>query len=505
MFTPAMLAPRIRTISGDVIIRAYKAAGLCDPDKPGQELSFPRPMHRDELDKGSVIPISPPYGTTFEQVVKVRAKIASGLDVKLSQVYLREDEDSERCHELYVADRDPLAEPAGRTPLLDCKQRSIWDDMPFGLDQFGRVVAFCLMWTSFLVGAQPRKGKTFSARLFALWAALDPYVKILIADGKSSTDWTMFKRIAHRFIQGTRPSRDGDPIERLLAMLDEIIRHIDDVNEFLATLDITECPLGKITEELSRKYEVCRVWLLVMEEWQVYFELDDQDTNKLIAAKLADIKARGPSAGVIMVSSTQKPSGIGAGDVNRLATRFRDNHDGRFALRCGSRDVSNAVLGNEAYSEGYDASKLPLGKRYKGVGILYALFDESPTVRTYLADGEDATVIVDAGWAFRERLGLLTGDAAFEDFGVAPRDVLADVLSVWGDEDRLRWEELAERLAGRYPERWDGVTGDVISAELRGPRYRIPRVQVKRGNTNRWGCRRLDVAAAAQRQAGVAA
>jgi hypothetical protein len=30
-------------------------------------------------------------------------------------------------------------------------------------------------------------------------------------------------------------------------------------------------------------------------------------------------------------------------------------------------------------------------------------------------------------------------------------------------------------------------------------------VQVKRGNTNRWGCRRLDVAAAAQRQAGVAA
>ena len=32
------------------------------------------------------------------------------------------------------------------------------------------------MWISILVGAQPRKGKTFSARLLALFAALDPYV-----------------------------------------------------------------------------------------------------------------------------------------------------------------------------------------------------------------------------------------------------------------------------------------------------------------------------------------
>ncbi len=501
IFTPAMLAPRVRTISGDIIIRAYMVAGLCNPEKAGQELSFPRPMRRDELDRGSIIPINLPYGTTYEDAIKKRLSIASGLDVKLSQVYLRESDDSEREHELYVADKDPLAEPAGRTPLLDCKQRSIWDDMPFGLDQFGREVLVNLMWTSFLIGAQPRKGKTFSARLFALWAALDPYVRILMADGKSSTDWTPFKKIAHRFVQGTRPTRDGDPIERLLSMLDEVIRHIDDVNEFLATLDITECPEGKITPELSRKYEVCRIWLLVMEEWQVYFELDDQEINKLIAGKLADIKARGPSAGVIMVSSTQKPSGIGAGDVARLATRFRDNHDGRFALRCGSRDVSMAVLGSESYSDGYDASKLPLGKRYRGVGILYALFDESPTVRTYLADGEDATVIVDAGWAFRERAGLLTGDAAFEDFGVAPRDVLADVLSVFGDDDRLQWAELAERLAGRYPQRWDGVTGDVISAELRGPKYRIKPCQVKRGSANKWGCRRQDIAAR-QRQDG---
>ena len=51
--------------------------------------------------------------------------------------------------------------------------------MPFGLDQFGRKVAFCLMWISLLIGAQPRRGKTFAARLIALFAALDPFVDII--------------------------------------------------------------------------------------------------------------------------------------------------------------------------------------------------------------------------------------------------------------------------------------------------------------------------------------
>ena len=55
-----------------------------------------------------------------------------------------------------MLDTDPLAEPAGRTPLLDCKQRSVWRKFPFGLDQFGRKVAFCLLWISLLIGAQPR-------------------------------------------------------------------------------------------------------------------------------------------------------------------------------------------------------------------------------------------------------------------------------------------------------------------------------------------------------------
>ena len=84
--------------------------------------------------------------------------------------------------------------PPGRTPLLDCKRRSIWQPAPFGLDERGRQVTLLLLWISILIGAQPRKGKTFTGRLLALYAALDPSVRLSVVDGKNSPDWNAFRQ-----------------------------------------------------------------------------------------------------------------------------------------------------------------------------------------------------------------------------------------------------------------------------------------------------------------------
>ena len=79
----------------------------------------------------------------------------------------------------------------------------------------------------------------------------------------------------------------------------------------------------------------------------------------------------------------------------------------RFALKCGSRIVSEAVLDTEAYQEGYDASALY--PRYKGVGILREAFDHTPVVRCHFADGADAEVILQAARKHREQACTLTG------------------------------------------------------------------------------------------------
>ncbi|WP_225992157.1 hypothetical protein [Actinomadura montaniterrae] len=496
IIVPAMTVPRFRLLNHDVVLRGYYSAGLGHPDKPGQQVTFETTMSRTKEGQGSQVKVVLPHGTGFDAVVKAKDDLASGLDVAPSQVYLTHDPTSHRRHTLTVMDRDPLAVPAGKTPLLDCKPRNIWRPAPFGLDEHGRKVTLALLWNSILIGAQPRKGKTFAARLLALYAVLDPSVRLSVVDGKNSPDWNKFAMVAYHFIRGTTPSRAGDPVRQLIDALSEIKRHIIDTNDFLSTLSPEECPEGKLTEELCRKYpKKLFIWMLVMEEFQNYFELQSQDDNKEIAALLSFIIAVGPSSGVILLSSSQKPSGIGAGDVQRLFNRYRDLHAVRFALRCGNRNVSDAILGGDAYSEGFDASTLPVGKPYLGVGYLYGAADETPTVRTHLADHGDAEKILTAGRALRERAGTLAGYAAGQDTGTPDRDVLADVLTVFGGDPALHWTELAERLADQIGDRWADTTADAISAQCRD--LGVPSVDVKRNGVNRKGCRKNAVQAAA--------
>ncbi|MEV4762562.1 cell division protein FtsK [Micromonospora chokoriensis] len=494
IITPATVAGRFRRINSDVVLRAYYAAGLGHPDRANQQITFGSNMSRDRSDTGSQVLIDLPFnGKTWEDVLKARPAIAAGLDVSVNQVFLTRDKTSHRRHTLFVADRDPLAVAAGRTPLLDGKPRDIWAPAPFGLDERGHKVELLMMWVSILIGAQPRKGKTFAARALALFAALDPYVRLLVVDGKMSADWDKFRLIAHRYVCGVVPnSRDNDPITHLLDMLREVKTHIQEVNDFLAKLPTTECPEGKITRELSRKYPLLRVWVLVMEEFQNYFETDDQEVNKEIAALLSFIMAVGPSAGVIILSSSQKPSGVGAGDVARLFNRYRDNHAVRFALKCGNRVVSEAILGGDAYAEGFDASALPTGKEYLGVGILYGADDHTPIVRTFLADHGDAERILTAARRHREAAGTLSGYALGEEITREKRDVLADVLAVFrGKEPGLHWKVIATRLAEEMPEHYADATDESVSAQCRA--VGVPSVSVNmRGSVNR-GARKVDI------------
>lgn len=215
-----------------------------------------------------------------------------------------------------------------------------------------------------------------------------------------------------------------------------------------------------------------------MEEFQNYYETDDQDVNKEIAGLLSFIMAVGPSAGVILLSSSQKPSGVGAGDVQRLFNRFRDNHGVRFALKCGNRVVSEAILGGDAYAEGFDASALPNAKAYRGVGILYGHSDDTSMVRTYLAEHPDAEKILLAARKHREAAGTLSGYAAGELVAREVRDALADVRSVFAaGEKGLHWQTISARLAQRLPEHYADTTPEAISALLR-PHVRSVDVKV---------------------------
>ncbi|WP_433057064.1 cell division protein FtsK [Dactylosporangium sp. CS-033363] len=473
---PAVVAGRYRRVNPDIILRAYYAAGLGHSDKPNQQIAFGSTMSRDTTGSGSQVLIDLPYGKTFDDAVKARGAVASGLDVAVSQVFITRDPSSHRRHVLWVADRDPLAIGAGRTPLLRCKPTDIWQPAPFGLDERGNKVAIDLMWTSMLIGAQPRQGKTFAARSLALFGALDPYVKLTVFDGGGKPDWRKFALVADRCAFGLAMTRDGDPGEIVVEALREIKADVQDRYERLSALPVDVCPEGKLTREIARdpKYRM-PVRMVILDEFQEYFDLGE--LSKEIASLLVYLVKVAPAAGVIFVDATQRPSGVGSGQVAQQFISYRDNHQVRFALRTGSWQVSDLVLGSGAYSEGHDSSTLL--PTYKGVGILRGAADATPVVRTYLADQEDAEKILIAARKLREAAGTLTGMAAGEDVARASRDVLADVRGMFEPSERgLQWEDIAERLASRMPEHYADITAESISAQVRA--FGVPSVDVKR-------------------------
>ncbi len=496
IITPAIVTPRFRKLNPDIVLRAYYAAKLGDPDKPGQQIQFGSQMARDG--DGSRVLVDLPYGKGLDDAIKAKPAIASGLDVALSQVFITRDPTSHRRHVLWVADRDPLAVPAGRTPLLACKPTDIWQPAPFGLDERGNQVMVPMMWNSILVGAQPRQGKTFSARALALYAALDPYVKLSVFDGKGSPDWRKFKLVADRCAFGLAMSRDGDPVELFIDALREIERDVQDRYQRLSELPVDVCPEGKLTREIARdpKYRM-PVRLVVIDEFQEYFDLPDSDASKEIAKLLVFLVKVAPAAGVIVLGATQKPSGIGTGQVAQQFNAFRDNHQIRFSLRTGSWQVSDVVLGSGAYSEGYDSSTLL--PDYKGVGILRGASDATPTVRTYLADAQDAEKILTAARAYRQRAGTLFGMAAGEQFTRETRDVLADVRAVMDGETGLQWPTIAARLAERMPAHYADITADAISAQLRA--LGVPSVDIKRDGRSLKGAKTAAIDQAINRRA----
>ena len=87
-------------------------------------------------------------------------------------------------------------------------------------------------------------------------------------------------------------------------------------------------------------------------------------------------------------------------------------------------------------------------------------------VRTFYLDMHAAERIAVRARALREAAGTLTGHA-LEGADEGARDVLTDVLAVFGSDAGLQWGDVAARLASRFPARWDGASGDAISAECR--------------------------------------
>lgn len=464
IFTPAIIPGNVRQLSPGTVVRAFTRAKLASDDEP---LTFVTPIHRDA--NGWAVVLDLAYGKTADKAIELRDPIASGLDVDERQVFLsrvRGAAGSMRRVHLWVCEVDPLSIPAGRSPLIDMPSVNFWQPWPLGLNERGEPINICTLWGALLVGAIPRRGKTFTLRLYALAAALDPHVKLMVFDQKGSPDWTPFEHVADRIFYGDRadPETGVHPLAALRDTVDALLAEVDRRNRLLRTLPKEVCPEGKLTEELARTPGLgLELIVLVIDEVQRGFgskEFKDQ-----LEQDLTDLVKVGPSVGVIPKCATQKP------DAKSTPTGFRDQFGIRDALYMSNRDASEAILGAGAGSEGMRADKLPPDAI--GAGILRGTGDAAVNggvVRHHYADGADAEKICLRGRALREKAGTLSGmalDGVVVSATPAEYSAARDLAVVFGSAEKLHSDVLCSRLADRWPDRYAGWTPVQLAAALK--------------------------------------
>lgn len=424
-----------------------------------------------------------PHGVTANQILAKRDALASGLRRPLSATWPEgvPGEHPGRL-DLWIGFQDMAKVKAPPWPLLKGGTSDVFASIPFGSDPRGRPVHIPIFETNWLIGAAPGQGKTASVRVLACGVALDTLSDLWIHELAGKGDLDPLAQVCHRYVSGL----DDEAIEyaaKSAALLKtETERRAARFKQLKGT---SAMPDGKITRELAKKYRDLRPLLAVFDEMQNL--LMHPTHGKQAAADLAYSIRIGRAMGITVVLSTQRPN------RDAVPTEITGLIISKFCLMVPGYQENDLVLGTSAYKNGYDATKFR-PKVDAGMGWLKGSEEGTPqVVKTYYLNIEATRRIASRARGLREAAGVLSGYAlAEEDGDAAPRDVLNDVLEVFGTDPGLHWQVLAERLAARFPDRYAGVTRDTISAQLQD--LDVPSVLVKMGGTPLRGCRARDVA-----------
>ncbi|MFJ3184406.1 FtsK/SpoIIIE domain-containing protein [Streptomyces sp. NPDC086796] len=393
----AMTAPML-----DNVFRAAKVIGA---DESLRVVQMPMIDARGAW--SAVIDLPP--GIAAKKAMRASAEIASALGVEEAQVSMaKSKEKGSRAGrlEIYVAKDLPFTEEAAPGPLLAHEgATNFWGPISIGPDVRGLARTIVVVERSGLVGGEPGAGKSASGNTILLAAAMDPRVRLVLADGKAGGDLTPFEKMAVAF------EGDADP-EAFLEMLDGYV--IPDMKRRYAFLK--KINRRKVTEELANKYPDVLGQLLLWVDELMYYTTDDE-LGKKITKRLRNIVSRGRAAGIITFCATQKPGS----DV--VDTSLRDLLSIRWALRCTTPEASDTILGKGAAAAGFSAKSIE--SEMRGAGFLWAEGSNPYLVRADYYSDDEVEVLAERAIELRRAAGTLPD---------GPKS-LADRLREQGEDD----------------------------------------------------------------------
>lgn len=492
--TSAVVPVALERLTVELIVRALGVLSIAQLDKalrenPGSAIvTIDGPMRDGPgwLWRGDL-----PHGVVAGDVGEKREALASGLRRPLGCVWPETDHKRHPgALNLYVADDDMTTTEQPPWALAKRGWVNLFEPQPFAYDPRGRMVSVTLMFASGIIGAIPRMGKTFLLRLLLLICALDPRCEIHPYDLKGTGDLAPLRPVSHRY----RAGDDDEDIEYLLADLRELqaeLRHRTKVIRDIADKDEARCPENKVTSELASDRSLgLHPIAIAVDECQRAFEHPEYGAE--IEAISEDLVRRGPAVGMLLLLATQRP------DAKSVPPNISANAVLRWCLKVMGQVANDMVMGTSAHRTGIRATMFSFDD--KGVCYFGGEGQRAQIVRAQNINGPAAKLIVARARARRQAEGRISGYALGEDQDQEVRSFAEDVLMVFGADEKLWLETIAERLRGSVPACAD-ITPVAVGSQLRALDVTVKDVR-EAGRQNRKGCERTAVAAVAGVRAG---
>ena len=486
--TSAVVPVAVERLTVEGIVRALGALGNAEMNKALREspataiATIDGPMRDGPgwLWRGDL-----PHGVTAGAVSEKREEFASGLRRPLGCVW--PETDAKRhpgAMNLYVADEDMTTAQQPAWPLAKRGAADMFKPQVFAYDPRGKAVTVLLMFASAIIGSVPRMGKTFLLRLLLLICALDVRAELHLYDLKGTGDLAPLRPVAHRYRAGDDPEDIEYMVADFRALRTEMRRRTKVIRD-IADKDQLRCPENKVTPDLAsdRRLNLHPI-AVAIDECQVAFEHPAYGAE--MEAICTDLVKRGPALGIFLILATQRP------DAKSIPTGISANAVLRFCLKVQGQTENDMVLGTSQYKAGIRATLFGFDEK----GLLYFGGEgmRPRIVRSQYIDGPMAKLIVARARLMRESAGRLTGYALGEDQDQERRSFAADVLMVFGTDDKLWTETIAARLAGSIPAAYADITKDAVASQLRALEVEVKSVR-ERGKSPRSGCERAAVAA----------
>jgi S-DNA-T family DNA segregation ATPase FtsK/SpoIIIE len=434
-------------------------AGMRDP----HTIRMLNDVHRHG--PGVQVDIELPGGVTAAAVVERREKLAAALKRELGCVWPSVGRRHAAHLALYVCDEPMVQQRQKPWPLSEGRALDIFRPQPMATDQRGEWVSFTLAYSSMVIGAIPRQGKTFLLRQALLVAGLDPRTRVYALDGKGTGDLAPTRLFAHVYSVGDEPEEvEGRVLPAMRELRTELRRRARVIRE----LPREECPESKVTSVLADRYRDLAPIVVGIDETQAYFGYGDKSSKahkairEELTAILTDLVKRGPALGFVTILATQNVC------EETIPRQIGTNAAIRAALKLFDHTTNDQVLGTGAYSRGIDATQFDIDD--KGLFYLRADGDRPQIVRSVAGlDTVKSESVAAAARAIREAVGRLTGEAAGDEAAeeAAQVDLLDDCRHVFGTSRAMLLDELREALGGLRSETWAHLDNAALGAMLK--------------------------------------